>query len=96
MLNLVSRPLIALALSGALAVAFIAPGAADDLHNATKPGAHDSKHAGGKSASGKALPGKGDKGLGGSLGRVDGAIAAGILGLGVLNAITNANAPPAK
>ncbi len=92
MLNAVPRPLIAFALSAAVGLAFVAPGAADDLHNSTKPGAHDSKHVGGKTASGKALLGKGDKGLG----RVDGALAVGVLGLGVLNAITNANAPPAQ
>jgi hypothetical protein len=96
MLNVVPRSLIALALSGAVAVAFVAQGAADDLHNSTKSGAHDSKHSGGKSAGAKGVAGKGDKGLGGALGRVDGAIAAGVLGLGVINAITNANAPPSQ
>ena len=96
MLNAVPRSLIALALSGAVASAFVAPSAADDAHNPAKPGARDSKHAGGKTASGKGLPGKSEKGLGGSLGRVDGAIAAGVLGLGLINAITNASAPPAQ
>jgi hypothetical protein len=87
---------MALALSSAVALAFAAPAAADDLHKSTKSGAHDSKHSGGKGIGGKGVASKGDKGLGGALGRVDGALAVGVLGLGVLNAITNANAPPAQ
>ena len=94
MRNYVPRSLITLALWGAVALAFAPPGLADDQHNSHKSGAHDSKHAGGKSAGGKSLLSKGDKGVGGALGRVDGAIAVGVLGLGVLNAITNANGPP--
>jgi hypothetical protein len=91
MLDIVPRSLITLTLAGAVVLAFVAPGIADDLHNSTKSGAHDSKHSGGKS-----VASKGDKGLGGALGRVDGALAVGVLGLGVINAITNANAPPAQ
>jgi len=96
MLIALSRSLIALALSGAVAWAFAAPAAADDVHKPNKPGAHDSKHSGGKSVGGKGIAGMGDKGLGGALGRVDGAIAVGAFGLGVINAITNANNPPAQ
>jgi len=101
MLNVVPRSWIAIALAGAVALAFATPAAADDVQNSAKSGAHDgkhadSKHSGGKSVAGKGDKGKGDKGLAGGLGRVDGAIATGLLGLGVLNAITNANAPPAQ
>jgi hypothetical protein len=94
MLRIVSRLSIALALSGAIGFAFVAN--AEDLHGPAKAGAHDGKHVGGKSDSGKGLASKGpgSKGLTGSLGRVDGAIAVGILGLGIINAITNSNAPP--
>jgi len=96
--KIVSRLSIALALSGALGFAFASLAGADDLHDPAKAGAHDGKHVGGKSVGGKGLAtkGPGSKGLTGGLGRVDGAIAAGVLGLGVINAITNSNAPPSQ
>jgi len=98
MLKITSRLFIALALSGATGFAFVAPGNADEIHDPAKAGVHDGKHVGGKSVGGKGLASKGagDKGLAGGLGRVDGAIAAGALGLGIINAITNPNAPPSQ